>query len=285
MNVLIISDCHSNEDIKNIVETLKSCSCFKPAKYTVTILGNFHPKLKEQVASMPVKLYPKTTSMGYLKLLMDDQFFPDDDWIILIKGGDLFIDNPFNSAHSNCDGFVGMQYLGSGKDHHPFPQAEKQTVDTINEFIKLHQNEIIGEAGLSGTAIRAKYLKKYFAFYETNESQLLQFIENLSDMTFLTSPIVYRKPCVLKDEFIPNEFLSSNKSMNILEQIELGDEIIRKSDQLMCLFGKFKDTQNEMILAKKENREPDTTIRQQILDDITNEMNSIFGLIVDNDLG
>lgn len=287
MNIVIIADCHTNEEVNLLLYTLKSF-CSLQDKFNPIIVGNFDYRVKEQMSTLAIVPYPRTTTMGYLKFLIQDRDFQDDEWIILMKSGDMMLEVPPNLLDPECDGYIGMQYLGVGKGYSILPEAETQNIETIHNFIKLHQDKILAEPGFSGSAIRAKYLKKYFDFYDSNESYLLQYIEKLSNAAFLVSPIVYRRPCVPKlnyeQNFIPNEFSSDNKDLTTLEKIELTDEIIRKSDKVMCWIGKLKETQNDMILAYKEKRNPNMIVRREILDGLMEEMNSIFEIVVDNDL-
>jgi hypothetical protein len=264
MNVVIITECQTNADIRDMVETLRSVPILK-CKANIKIIGNFHPELIDQLPNDAIP-FPKTTMMGYLNFLIQDQKYSDDEWILLMKSGDLLLKNPFDIIlDPECDGFVGLQYVGV-----------KQTFSNLSKYIE--ENDLLIGLGFSGTAIRVKFLKKFFEFYDQNEFYFFQFIEKLSNSGFLSSPVTYQsQPIPLGDD-------SGEKSLTLLEKFDLGEQILEKLKNLPDLISKLEESQRELILAYKDNREFKDPNRDVIFNKLVDNLDSILAIIVDNNL-
>jgi hypothetical protein len=263
MNIVIITDYDTNQCKDLLVETIKSLN-----KYKSYVIGYFAPQILKQVTQLSrVTAYPKSTSMGYLKLFIEDDNLKDYEMVTLIKSGTLLISNTLDL---NSDGHVGIQYVGS----------EQCTVDTVHDYIE--KNDLKCTPGFSGTAIRVGFLREFFKHYELNETQLLQFIEELTNVSFLTSPNVYsaseNKPLIPID----NHF--NVKSHHIMEKYELTEQIIEKLKNFSNMIDSLEETQKDMIIAYKEKREYNVSLRSNVFDKLTSEIDQVFEILVENDL-
>ena len=262
--VIIVTDCDTDQNKDLLVETIRSlCKC-KPY-----IIGYFAPQIVEQVMKMSsVTAYPKSTSMGYLKLFIEDDHLKDDEMIMFLKSGTILISDPAE-IDLDSDGHVGMQFEGN----------EHCTIETVHNYIE--KNDLKCTPGLSGSAIRVGFLREFFKHYECNETQLLQFIESLSNVSFLISPNVYR----VTSEFINGKIGHFEvKSHDIMGKYELTDQIIGKLKNFSNMIDSLDETQKDMILAYKEKKEYNITLRRAVFDRLTSEIDNIFEMLVENDL-
>jgi len=263
MNVIIITDCDTNERKDLLVETIRSLSKCKPY-----IIGYFDPQIVEHVMKMlSVIAYPKSTSMGYLKLFIEDDYLKDDEMVMFLKSGTLLITNP-TDIDLESDGHIGMQFEGS----------EFCTIDTVHSYIE--RNDLKCTPGFSGSAIRVGFLRQFFKHYENNETQLLQFIESLSNVSFLITPNVYRT----SEEFIVGDKHFEIKSHNIMGKYKLTDQIIGKLRNFSNMIDNLEETQRDMILAYKEKKEYNVSLRTGVFEKLTSEIDEIFEMLIENDL-
>lgn len=241
-----------------MVETIQSLNKCKPY-----VIGYFSPQIVEQVTQLPrVTAYPKSTSMGYLKLFIEDDNLKDDDMVTVIKSGSLSISNPLD-IDLDSDGHIGIQYEG----------PEHCTIDTVYNYIE--RNDLKCSPGFSGTAIRVGFLKEFFKHYECNETQLLQFIEGLTGVSFLISPNVY---CATGDKHF------QVKSHNIMEKYKLTEHIIEKLKNFSNMIDSLEETQKDMILANKEKRKYNVSLRSHVFEKLTSEIDQVFEILIENDL-
>lgn len=263
MNIIIVTDCDTNERKDLLVETIRSLDKFKPY-----IIGYFSSQIIEQVTQLSrVIAYPKSTSMGYLKLFIEDDNLKDDEMITLIKSGTLLISNPLD-IDLDSDGHVGIQYEG----------LEHCTIDTVHNYIE--KNDLKCNPGFSGTAIRVGFLREFFKHYESNETQLLQFIEGLTNVSFLISPNVYRTT----SQYITGDKHFQVKPHNIMGKYKLTEQIIVKLKNLGNMIDSLEETQKDLILAYKEKRVYNVSLRSDVFEQLTSEMDQIFEILIENDL-
>lgn len=264
MNIIIVTDCDTNQAKDLLVESIRSLRKCKPY-----IIGYFDPQIVEYVMKMSsVTAYSKTTSMGYLKLFIEDDYLKDDEMVMFLKSGTLLISDPLD-IDLESDGHVGMQFEGS----------EYCTIDTVHDYIE--KNDLKCTPGFSGSAIRAGFLRQFFKHYECNETQLLQFIESLSNVSFLISPNVYRTTEVYEFK-CPKDF--EIKSHNIMGKYELTDQIIEKLKNFSNMIDSLEETQKDMILAYKEKREYNVSLRKDVFEKLTSEIDEVFEMLIENDL-
>ena len=210
-------------------------------------------------SNIQTESYPKGSQTSYLAAYLAEKELQENEWIVLIKGGDLLLNCGLDFLGDDYDGYVGTHYLGVGKERQILPEAENQSIGTIDDFIKTHQENIISEPGFSGTAIRVKFLKKFFEFYGPNESHLLQFVEGLSRVQYLTSSIVFRRPLYRKTNIEEKEEL---RKRDLLETIKFNGKLIEKLDLIGDLTIQVKKMQ-DMIIHAYKNEAKEVEIKDQ----------------------
>ena len=267
MNIVIVTDCDTNQAKDLLVETIKSLRKCKPY-----IIGYFDPQIVEYVMKMSsVTAYPKSTSMGYLKLFIEDDYLKDDEMVMFLKSGTILISDPLD-IDLDSDGHIGMQFEGN----------EHCTIDTVHNYIE--KNDLKCTPGLSGTAIRVGFLREFFKHYECTETQLLQFIESLSNVSFLISPNVYRTNGEFIDFSVRKIDKFEVKSHDIMGKYELTDQIIGKLKNFSNMIDSLDETQKDMILAYKEKKEYNVVLRRTVFERLTSEIDCIFEMLIENDL-
>lgn len=140
----------------------------------------------------------KLMQFEHYELLINEENLHPEDWIIFLDDDDLLLNNSLNFLDENSDGYVGLQYVGVDLNKDILPDEEKQSIDSVYKFISKNKNNITVADDFSGSAIRTKYLRKYFEMNVERlpyieDTKLMNFIEILPKHKVLTEPIVYHR--------------------------------------------------------------------------------------------